>query len=526
MPATTTTLHAAASSGPTAVTAAPCPKPATGVRTQGTGSGKTVALTFDDGPGPSTPATLAVLRKYGVRATFFNVGEHMQAHPDLVREMSAEGHLLGNHTWDHKHLSTLSGPQQGAEMDSTTAEQLAIVGTVPCVFRPPYGDFDANTAPQANARGMTVWNWSLTTQDWKADASTSSYWVNRIITKAEAGVKQRHPVILMHNGPAPGDPPAMDGGDPATVKALPTIIAFYRKHGYAFVDLLGHRGYTPYAPTGAPAPAAATTGKDMHVFVRDAAGHIDERTLHNGKWSAARGLGADTANGPAVAATSATSMLLAVTDGTGHVQVRDVGTHSASAWTSLGGSAVGRPAAAANPATGAVTVVTRTTSGALAFRQRVRGHWRPSTPLGGTFVTSPAVAMTPDGRVTVVAATGDGRVWVRSHHTTWSAWHVLDGVTTADPALATTADGRHLVLLMRTTTGTIHRRVGNSGGTGWGAWKSLAGVSVSGPAATSANGRLDVLTVSPTRGVLVARSADPGALVTWTGWSRLPLASR
>jgi peptidoglycan/xylan/chitin deacetylase (PgdA/CDA1 family) len=80
---------------------------------------------------------------------------------------------------------------------------------------------------------MTVWNWSVDTEDWKAGRSTSAYWVNRIAARAIAGGAQRHPVVLMHNMPA---------GQPATVLALPRIITYYRAHGYAFVDLAGHRG--------------------------------------------------------------------------------------------------------------------------------------------------------------------------------------------------------------------------------------------------------------------------------------------
>jgi hypothetical protein len=115
-------------------------------------------------------------------------------------------------------------------MDRTTAEQMLLVNSPPCFFRPPAGSYDANTLALAQARGMSVWNWSVDTGDWKAEGSGSAEWVERIADLAEAGADQAHPVILMHDSP---------GGSPATVAALPRIIQFYRDRGYTFVDLAG-----------------------------------------------------------------------------------------------------------------------------------------------------------------------------------------------------------------------------------------------------------------------------------------------
>jgi len=195
------------------------------------GRGKTVALTFDDGPGKTTSRILHLLRAYKVPATFFNIGEDMAARPRLVREEARDGFVLGNHTWNHPDMSTLSRTQQAAEMDKVTAEQRKLTGTAPCVFRPPYGDYDATTLRLAKNRRLAVWLWSVDTEDWKADGSSSAYWVHRIIRLAEQeGIALDHPVIIMHNQPA---------GNPATALALPTIIKFFRQHHYRFVTLLG-----------------------------------------------------------------------------------------------------------------------------------------------------------------------------------------------------------------------------------------------------------------------------------------------
>lgn len=213
--------------------AASCPATGYGVNNAAPGSGKTVALTFDDGPGTSTAAILQILQNAHVPATFFNIGVNETVRPSTVQQEAAASFLLGNHTWDHPQMTTLSAASQASEMDRTTAEQVGLVGRPPCFFRPPYGSYNSTTLSLAQARNMSVWNWSVDTEDWKAEGSGSAYWVNRIISLAEAGGSQSHPVVLMHNQPT---------GNPATVAALPTIIGYYRSRGYAFVDVAGRTG--------------------------------------------------------------------------------------------------------------------------------------------------------------------------------------------------------------------------------------------------------------------------------------------
>ena len=218
--------------------AAACPPAAAGVHNYAPGGGKTVALTFDDGPGPSTEAIIRILQDHGVTATFFNVGVNMAVRPGLVQAEHDLGYMLGNHTWDHQELPTLTAAQQASEMDQASAQQVSIVGSPPCVFRPPYGSYNSTTLSLAQARNMVTWNWSVDTEDWRSEGSSSSTWVNTIIQRAQAGGSLTHPVILMHN-------PAR--ALPATVAALPTIIRFYRDRGYTFVDLAGRVANRPVA---------------------------------------------------------------------------------------------------------------------------------------------------------------------------------------------------------------------------------------------------------------------------------------
>ena len=206
-----------------------CPAASYGAHSYAPGRGKTVALTFDDGPGRTTAAVLRVLARYRVPATFFNIGVNVAARPVLARKEVRAGYAMGNHTWDHPNLVLLSASRQAAEMGRMSAELRAATGVLPCVFRPPYGDYNSVTLRLAHQRRMGVWLWSVDTQDWMARGSGSAYWVNRIIRLAEQeGGALRHPVVLMHNQPI---------GNPATVAALPVIIRFFRAHGYHFVKL-------------------------------------------------------------------------------------------------------------------------------------------------------------------------------------------------------------------------------------------------------------------------------------------------
>jgi peptidoglycan/xylan/chitin deacetylase (PgdA/CDA1 family) len=222
-----------------------------GVHRYAPGAGKTVALTFDDGPGPSTAAITRILSAAHVQATFFNLGENEAGRPGRVRAEHTAGLALGGHTWDHPDLTTLGRTGQAREIDRERTEQSSLVGAYPCLFRPPYGSYNATTLSLAQNRGMRVWTWSVDTEDWKAGGSDDPWWVNRIISRAKAGGAMRHPVVLMHNAAS---------GDPATVDALPAIIKYFKAHGYAFVDLYGHTGHPAIGKiTPATGPASGGT---------------------------------------------------------------------------------------------------------------------------------------------------------------------------------------------------------------------------------------------------------------------------
>jgi peptidoglycan-N-acetylglucosamine deacetylase len=234
-PATTEVVASPAATTPTDSPQPKCPRPAADViRTapvvheKATDSQPTVALTFDDGPGPLTPAVLDVLRQNGVPATFFVVGRKAAAEPEMLQRIVAEGNALGNHTWSHRIPSARAGWKADTltkEMQRTRRVIVNATGREPCLFRPP-GGITKGAEKVVKAAGLSMILWSVDTRDWAASASAKDAAVIR--KRAAAGLKEQHPVILLHDG---------GGNRVATVSALAGIIDDYRSHGYRFVTL-------------------------------------------------------------------------------------------------------------------------------------------------------------------------------------------------------------------------------------------------------------------------------------------------
>ena len=486
-----------------------CPAAPSGVQRTAPGSGKTVALTFDDGPGVTTPAILSILQRYGIPATFFNIGVNASVRPAYVRSELVTGMVIGNHTWDHPQLPTLSASGQASEMDRATAEQSALTAVGSCVFRPPYGEFNATTLSLAQQRGMAVWNWSVDTEDWKAGTSTASSWVERIYSRAVAGGSQAHPVILMHNPPA---------GIPATVTALPRIIDYYRAHGYRFVDLAGGTGQR------ASTPAAATTAAGLHVLVRNAAGNIIERTLRGSTWSGWSQLGGSVVGGPAAAATSSAGLAAVAIGNDNAVYRQTVSDGGArSGWGSLSGVTTTRPGSGVGP-DGVESIVLRGGNGQGYLRQRTAAGWGAWVPLGGLLTPyAPSVAATAGGVLTVAGVGGNHAMYVktRSAGGAWSGWRLLGGSINSDVALSPTADGSKVVAVVRGGQNGYYSVV-NPDGTGWTGWRSLGGSLASGPAVTRNGAALEVFVIGGD-GRIYRRTATNGTAVTgWGGWGALP----
>lgn len=125
------------------------------------------ALTFDDGPSTNTTALLDMLDSYGIKATFFLLGQRAAAHPDLVRRIHTDGHDVGNHSWSHPNLRVLTNERQNEELRKTD-ELLRELGATPLYMRPPYGVFDDRVVKIAKDLGIDIILWSLDSRDWKS----------------------------------------------------------------------------------------------------------------------------------------------------------------------------------------------------------------------------------------------------------------------------------------------------------------------------------------------------------------------
>ena len=126
------------------------------------------ALTFDDGPNDRyTLELLDVLARYHARATFFMVGRHVRARPELVRAVAAAGHLIGNHTETHPWLTFKPAAVVREELTSCKHALEDILGQPVRYFRPPHGARRPAVLRIAAELGMTTVQWNAMAQDWR-----------------------------------------------------------------------------------------------------------------------------------------------------------------------------------------------------------------------------------------------------------------------------------------------------------------------------------------------------------------------
>ncbi len=126
-----------------------------------------LALTFDDGPNPVwTPRLLELLASHDIRVTFFLLGSHAHAAPDLVRRIVAAGHLVGNHSWDHPNLALTPRAHIHDELRRTSKSLEQITGRLIRYFRPPFGARRPAVLQAAREMGLVPVLWNAMTSDW------------------------------------------------------------------------------------------------------------------------------------------------------------------------------------------------------------------------------------------------------------------------------------------------------------------------------------------------------------------------
>ncbi|MFN6485215.1 MULTISPECIES: polysaccharide deacetylase family protein [unclassified Nostoc] len=191
-------------------------------KVQPTNNEKVIALSIDDGPWPKTTLEmLDILKQNDVKATFFWVGQALEANPDLAKREVAEGHAIGNHTWHHWYRR-MDEATAKSEIDRTADLIYKITGVKTSLFRPPGGFLNNGLAAYAKSQKDTVIMWSLTSADTDPHAKPQAF-VNNVLKGAKPGF-----IVLMHDG----------GGDRhRTVQALPQIISGLKQQGYRFVTI-------------------------------------------------------------------------------------------------------------------------------------------------------------------------------------------------------------------------------------------------------------------------------------------------
>lgn len=196
---------------------------------RGAGGGKTIALTFDDGPKKDAGRILDILKSKDAKATFFVVGKQAEMFPELVKRMADEGHEIGNHTYNHRDLEYLSETEITQEIFKTVAVVRALTGRQTRFLRPPGGHEGAKLPNVMRRFGLTAVYW--TSNCAKLEGTTRKKILDYAVSSAKPGG-----IILLHNL------------ELCTVQALPDIIDALRAKGYSFVtlsELTHNHGNTP-----------------------------------------------------------------------------------------------------------------------------------------------------------------------------------------------------------------------------------------------------------------------------------------
>jgi polysaccharide deacetylase family sporulation protein PdaB len=196
---------------------------------------KRVALSFDAAWGAEkTPLILDTLDRYGVKTTFFLVGFWIDEHPQVVKDIAARGHEIGNHTSSHPHLNSLEKKVIQEELALVHEQIRVATGQTAILFRPPYGEYSNKVVEAAQELGYYTIQWSVDSLDWKDLSAEAIY--QRVMDNIHPGA-----IVLFHNN-AVGTP-----------DALPRILESLKAQGYEVVPVsrliyrtdyyIDHRGF-------------------------------------------------------------------------------------------------------------------------------------------------------------------------------------------------------------------------------------------------------------------------------------------
>ena len=185
---------------------------------------KAVYLTFDDGPIPEvTPWVLDVLDHYGIKATFFCVGDNVRKHPATFQQVVERGHSVGNHTMHHYDMSKLSD-KAAFSKELTDLENLyrdTVGAEMPKYYRPPQGIYSEENLKMAQELGYKTVFWSLAYVDWKNDSQpTKEEAFQKLLPRTHNGT-----VVLLHST------------SKTNAEILNELIGKWKEQGYRFGTL-------------------------------------------------------------------------------------------------------------------------------------------------------------------------------------------------------------------------------------------------------------------------------------------------
>ena len=180
---------------------------------------KVVSLSFDAAWGnEDTKHLIDILDKYGVRATFFVIGNWVRKYPETVKQLHDSGQEVMSHSDKHKHMTKLTKDEITADIKTCEAEIEKLTGVKPFLFRPPYGEYDNKVVGTLRELGYYTIQWDVDSLDWKNRSASEI--ASRVLGKVKPGS-----IVLFHNAGL------------NTPDALPAIIEGLMSKGYSFVPI-------------------------------------------------------------------------------------------------------------------------------------------------------------------------------------------------------------------------------------------------------------------------------------------------
>ena len=227
---------------------APAPETAAGTKRSSYNTcnveGPYIALTFDDGPHATlTPRLLDILKEKGIKVTFFVLGECVVANPAVLQRAAAEGHEIGNHSWDHKAFTKGGGSGVASEINQTNAAIENAIGRKPVLVRPPYGATNAAITKRLNEEyGLKVIMWDVDPLDWKV--RNSAHVKEEILKATRPGS-----IVLSHDI------------HPTTIDAMAETNDALKEKGFKFVTVSELIAMDRPLPAATPAPVPPAKSK-------------------------------------------------------------------------------------------------------------------------------------------------------------------------------------------------------------------------------------------------------------------------